>query len=184
MTLLLRTVSGSHLYGLNHAGSDLDYYQVVADNPTVRRSYSRQSIVDGVDTTTVALSTWLRHVEAGVPQACEAMMSQVAEVDLIKELRASYVLGSGVWSRYLQTLKSHAFEDVGTPQHILKRKRHALRYGWNLREMRETGRFNPTLTPYLANLFTNIVNHDSRSEFIYDTALKFAGFIERETWES
>ena len=176
MTVLLRTVTGSHLYGLAHSGSDLDYYVVVADNPTVRRRYAHQSIVDGVDTTTLDLSTWLHQVEAGVPQACEALMARAPEVDLLPSFRSAFVLGSGVWARYLQTIKSHAFEDVGTPQHILKRKRHALRYAWNLREMRETGRFNPTLTPHLATLFTNIVKTDSRPEFIHQTALRFAGF--------
>lgn len=176
MTVLLRTVSGSHLYGLAHAGSDLDYYQVVADNPTVRRSYSRQTIADGIDTTTVNLSTWLHHVQAGVPQACEALMAPTPEVDLIEAFRKSYVLGSGVWSRYLQTIKSHAYQDVGTPEHIQKRKRHALRYAWNLREMRETGRFNPQLTPHLATVFTNVVRTDGRPDFIYQTALRLAGF--------
>lgn len=176
MTVLLRTVSGSHLYGLAHAGSDLDYYEVVDTNPTVRRSYSRQTIADGIDTTTVALSTWLRQVDAGVPQACEAMMAPSPEIDLMPHLRNSFVFGSAVWSRYLQTIKSHAYVDVGTPEHILKRKRHALRYAWNLKEMRHTGRFNPTLSEHVATVFTAIVRIDSRPDFIYSTALKLAGF--------
>lgn len=121
------------------------------------------------------LSTWLLHCQAGVPQACEVMMAPSPEIDLLAAYRASYRFGTTVIERYIQTLKSHAYVDVGTPAHIAKRKRHALRYGWNIKEIRESGRFNPTVTPHLARLFTNVVDISRGDpDFIYETALKLA----------
>lgn len=139
---LFRTIHGSHLYGLAHEGSDEDYYEVVADNPTVQTRYSRQTIRDGIDTTLVDLSTWLHYVDMGVPQACEAMFSTKADIDLLGDLRASYRLTSQSWDRYLRTALSFVanIEDF-------KRVRHGVRLALNLYSIRERGRFDPTLTP-------------------------------------
>jgi hypothetical protein len=125
-----------------HEGSDRDYYEVVRDNPTVKTRYSRQSIRDGVDTNVVDLSTFLHFVEIGVPQACEALFSQKADVDLISDMRSSYRLTSSSWDRYLRT----ALNFIGSSGDF-KRLRHGVRLALNLRTIRTTGRFDPTLTP-------------------------------------
>lgn len=143
--VLFRTVHGSHLYGTAHEGSDRDYYVVVRDNPTHKTRFSRQTIRDGVDTNVVDLSTWLHYVEIGVPQACEALFSRKADVDLISDLRESYRLSSSAWDRYLRTAINFV-----TAYGDHKRIRHGFRLAVNLREIRETGRFNPTLTPKMA----------------------------------
>lgn len=141
MYVLFKTVHGSHLYGLNHAGSDEDFYTVVSKVKTNKARYAKQKIVDGIDTTTVDMGTWLRYCEAGVPQALEAMFSERPLIDHIPALRAQYTVGTQVFDRYLRTIKSFALND----ENSYKQKRHALRLALNMQEMRGRGRFNPTL---------------------------------------
>lgn len=135
--LLLRTIHGSHLYGLAHEGSDRDWYAVHGEKTTK----SRQNIIDNEDTVTVSYDRFLRLCEKGVPQALEAMFSRKALVDTIPFIRASFVAtGPVVRSTYERTIKNFwAREDR-------KRRRHALRLTVNYASIVEMGRFNPTLT--------------------------------------
>lgn len=173
---LLRTVHGSHLYGLAREDSDLDVYEVVPDNYTDRLRYAKQTIVDGVDTFQVDLSTWLHYCEIGVPQACEAMFSQKADIDLIRGLRASFRLTSQSWSTYLRVMKSFALHE-GHDRFALKRRRHALRLAFNLRDIRAKGWFNPTLDSTTARNITQAAfGKTNDPETIYAAALQIAGF--------
>lgn len=162
--LLFKTIHGSHLYGLAHEGSDTDYFQVVTKVKTNKKKYAKQSIYDGVDTTTLDLGTFLHYCEMGVPQALEAMMSQRAVYDRIGPLRAQYRAGTQTWSRYLRTIKSFALQDD------VKHKRHALRLALNLNKLMNTGRFNPTLTQEQAEFIT-LAARTGSSAFVYDMAL-------------
>lgn len=144
--VLFRTIHGSHLYGTAHEGSDRDYYVVVRDNPSHKTRFSRQTIRDGIDTNVVDLSTWLHYVDQGVPQACEAMFSTKADIDTLADLRASYRLTSQAWDRYLRTAINFV-----TTYGDHKRIRHGIRLAFNLRDIRETGRFDPTLSPRLVH---------------------------------
>lgn len=138
--VLFRTVHGSRLYGLSHADSDDDFYTVVSPVQSNKKHYSKHSVVDGVDTTTVDLPTFINYATIGVPQALEAMFSTMAEVDEISALRAGFYVGTkDVYDRYLRTIKSFALDGS------YKAKRHALRLAVNLNEMMSKGRFNPTL---------------------------------------
>ena len=65
----LRTIHGSHLYGTNHAGSDVDWYEIWLTGK------NNQAVVNGVDTTKVNLETFVRLIDKGVPQAIEALFS-------------------------------------------------------------------------------------------------------------
>jgi predicted nucleotidyltransferase len=140
--VLFKTRHGSFLYGLNHAGSDEDFFTVVSKVKSRKAKFSRQSIVGGIDTTMIDLGTWLHYCEAGVPQSLEAMFASGDNVlvDNIAPLRLGYRAGTQTWDRYLRTIKSFAMEDT------YKTKRHALRLALNLAELRGSGRFNPTLT--------------------------------------
>ncbi len=139
--LLFRTPAGSHLYNLAHAGSDLDYYEVISNRPNCRR-YSKQIIKDGIDTTTVDLSTFMRHCEIGVPQALESLFSPIAEVDLISDFRHNYYVNTAeAYIRYERTIKS--FREAGG----FKKIRHSFRLELCLTELLEHGRFQPRLTP-------------------------------------
>lgn len=174
MTVLFRTIHGSHLYGMAHAGSDVDYYTVVADNPTRRSHYSTQTIKDGQDSNVLDLSTFLHQVEIGVPQACEALMSRQAEVDVLGAFRASIVLTKSVWDRYLRTIESFAMTREDSPLHY-KRKRHALRLALNLDSITRTGRFNPTLNTKDVLMISDVAH--GASEHVYQAALEIAGFF-------
>lgn len=165
--MLFKTVHGSHLYGLAHEHSDYDYYVVVDKVKTKKKRYSKQSIVNEVDTTTVDLGTFLHYCEIGVPQALEAMFSTQAEHDMLGALRAGYRAGTEVWDRYLRTIKSFAM------QGDFKRRRHALRLALNLYALGETGRFNPTLSAEEAE-FINKVARAGGPLFVYDWALDIA----------
>lgn len=140
--ILLRTIHGSHLYGLNHSNSDIDYYTVVTNKDNRRKAtYAKQTILDGVDSTVIDLSTFMKQVHAGVPQALEALFSQKAEVDVLTHLRKSYRIDTArAVVTYRRTIKNFSFEDE-------KHRRHAVRLCFNLEELIQTGRFNPTLNP-------------------------------------
>lgn len=141
MDILYKTVHGSRLYGTARPDSDNDFY-VVVDKPVGKRKISRQSIVDGVDTTTVDIGTWVRYCEMGVPQALEAMFAdpEYAEIDRLPFYRPHFFVGTRVYDKYLDTIKSFALQDG------YKQKRHSLRLAINMAEFRGKGRFQPTLT--------------------------------------
>lgn len=140
MKILFRTIHGSHLYGLANADSDLDYYTVIPRVKSNHRKYAKQSIVDGVDSMTVDFTTWLHYCDEGVPQALEAMFSQVPEVDLLTDFRASYRINT---ANVVRTYKRTALNFSRGEK--FKQRRHAIRLMLNLNDMLVYGRFNPTL---------------------------------------
>jgi hypothetical protein len=136
MTLLLRTIHGSRLYGLHHDGSDYDYFEVHGFD----KFRSEQSIVDGVDTLRVSLDTFIRRASAGSPQALEAMWSRQAEVDLIPWRWSFQPDRSLTENLYKRTIKNFSL----SPDR--KRRRHAWRLNLNYSDFINYGSFNPTLS--------------------------------------
>lgn len=135
-TTILETIHGSRLYGLAHADSDQDIFRVVA-----ARSGARQKVTGSEDATVMGLDTFLEYVYSGSHQSCEALFSPYALVHpyympMFSQIR---VTGSAVFSKYRRTIKSFSYGDE-------KRRRHAVRLGFNLRDLRTYGRFNPVLT--------------------------------------
>lgn len=147
---LFKTVHGSRLYGLSHAGSDEDFYTVVTKVQTdtrygkqPRARYAKQKIDGNQDSMVVDFGTWVEQCRSGVPQALEAMFSKMpVGDDRIADFRSGYRVGTEVYERYLRTIKSFALAEDET----IKKRRHALRLALNMREMAKTGRFNPTLS--------------------------------------
>lgn len=168
MEILFKTVHGSRLYGLAHEDSDHDFYTVVSKVKTARAKYAKQSIIGDTDSMVVDFGTWLHQCEIGVPQALEAMFSKMPLVDNIEGLRLGYTVGTGVWERYLRTIKSFALNE----ENSFKKKRHALRLAFNLNEMSRYGRFNPTLVAETTDLLS--IAADGPSENVYRTALYMA----------
>lgn len=168
MEVLFKTPHGSHLYGLNHEGSDEDFYTVVAPVKRRKYKYSKQTIHDGVDSVVVDLGTWLRLCEKGVPQALEAMFSTAPIVDEIAELRASYVAGSvPVRETYARTITNFVMSDE------FKRRRHAVRLAFNLNDLLRYGKFNPCLSVenarWAGHMACSLDNEDLL-ELCWDTA--------------
>jgi predicted nucleotidyltransferase len=141
MTVLLRTIHGSHLYGLAHDGSDKDIYEVVETKRTKKKRNIKQTIVNGVDKTVVDLSTFMHMVDECVPQALEALWTPVAEVDKIHEFRTNYRVNRAKMKEvYIRTALNFAQRDD------IKSRRHAIRLMLNLGAALEYGKFNPQLS--------------------------------------
>lgn len=170
MEILFKTVHGSRLYGLAHEDSDHDFYTVVSKVKTNRAKYAKQSIVDGIDSMVVDFGTWLHQCEIGVPQALEAMFSKMPLVDNIEGFRLGYTVGTGVWERYLRTIKSFALDE----ENSFKKKRHALRLACNFQDLRRWGRFNPTLVQDDVDAINDSAKSDPQQ--VYDLALGIAWY--------
>jgi predicted nucleotidyltransferase len=173
--VLFKTVHGSRLYGLAHADSDDDFYTVVSKDQTDNRwgrqtkaRYAKQKISGNEDSMVVDFGTWVEMCKNGVPQALEAMFSDMALEDNIAEFRRSFRAGPTAWERYYRTIKSFALAEDDS----IKKRRHALRLALNLSEMARTGRFNPTLSAEDARYVTNMAtkSHDD----VYGLALCLA----------
>jgi predicted nucleotidyltransferase len=156
---LFKTVHGSHLYGLAHAGSDNDYYTVVTKKEVdtrfgkqTRSRYAKQKIDGTEDSMVVDFGTWVEMCKSGVPQALEAMFSTMPMEDSIADFRASFRVGTEAYDRYLRTIKSFALSEDNN----FKKRRHALRLALNLQEIGRTGRFNPTLSKEDARYIGNM----------------------------
>lgn len=145
---------GSHLYGLNHAGSDEDFYRVVPDEHFWKavgnfpsgnaKILARQTIIDGIDQMLVSEKTFHRFCYEGSPQALETMFAHEPIIDKLEAFRHSYFGGLNLehmCGKYTRTIKAFSYGDF-------KKRRHALRMSFNLAEAMSTGgRFNPRLTP-------------------------------------
>lgn len=152
MQTILDTVHGSHLYGLVRPDSDYDTYRVVIGDD---KTYARQRLRDGDDRLGIHLSRFLQQVEAGVPQALEALFSPVAELDpawapFLRGLRPGIIKAR---MTYRRTVSNFGLGNGGRAGAAAQRtdpvklRRHALRLCLNLDELVSTGRFNPRLTP-------------------------------------
>lgn len=135
-TTILLTVHGSRLYGLDHPGSDRDLFRVV--------DYRRKPLVsvkDGLDYTEFGFDMFWTNVFNGSHQSCEAIFSPLAWVH--PNYRALFanvrVTGEAAFARYRRTIRAFSYGDA-------KKRRHAVRLGWNLADLRRSGRFNPVLT--------------------------------------
>lgn len=159
-TILLRAIHGSRLYGLSHADSDEDFYVVTPTKKTLKAINASQTIQDKIDTTTVDFATFVRMAERGIPQALEAMFSQMSKSDFFEDYRQGYYASAPtVIHTYMRTIKSFSLSDT------FKRRRHALRLAHNLNELLYTGRFNPTLSPKVAEEITRQANQDLKEYF-------------------
>lgn len=142
-TVLLKTIHGSRLYGLNHADSDDDYYVVT---PTVRtkKTLNAKHKIDGdLDIVTVDFASFVTMAENGVPQSLETMFSKKTESPFFEEYRTSWFASDPrVIDRYIRTIKSFSLDDTSKQE---KYQRHAIRLSLNLEQLVYTGRFDPTL---------------------------------------
>ena len=134
---ILVTIHGSHLYGLHKPDSDLDMFRVVS-SARKNKSFVR----GGYDYQELELDTFLGNVFKGSHQSCEALFSPRAWIHpqyaaMFKGVR---VTGEDAFTRYRRTIKKFSYGDS-------KKRRHAVRLGFNLADLRRVGRFNPVLTP-------------------------------------
>lgn len=137
---IFRTIHGSRLYGLDHAGSDKDTFIVTTSNATK----TKHTVSAEEDQQIVGLNLFLYRTYTGSHQSVEALFSPFKVWNpeyehyrpMVEEMT---VYGSNVFEKYERTIKNFCFGDF-------KRRRHAVRLSWNLMELRENGRFNPRMT--------------------------------------
>lgn len=159
-TTILVTVHGSHLYGLDHSKSDVDFFRVVA---------SREGVVQWIrgefDYTEFGLDKFLENVFSGSHQSCEALFSPRAFIH--PQYRAMFaglrVTGADAFAKYRRTIKAFSYGDV-------KQRRHAVRLGFALQGLRREGRFNPALTEGQINS-VKVIADLYRGQSLYDVAI-------------
>lgn len=166
--VLFRTIHGSRLYGLDHEDSDFDWYVVVEKAVTKKKKFITQHISGREDVTTVDFGTWQNLCMSGEPKALEAMFSQKAHVDRIKEFRNAFKAGYE-YGPYYGIMKRMSIEHPNSFKH----KRHILRLAINLKDLQATGRFNPTLSKVELAMVNSLAELDM--EHVYNDALAIAG---------
>ena len=140
MSLIFETIHGSHLYGLAHDGSDLDFYKVYDG----QGGGLRQSINGDIDVVRGNLQSFIDRAMDGSHQSAEALFSPVKIWgEGMEEKYGAYIEGiriggAVVTAKYERTIKKFCYGDF-------KRRRHACRLRFNLGEIRDFGRFNPRL---------------------------------------
>lgn len=134
--VILATIHGSHLYGLNHSDSDLDLFRVIDSS-----RHPKHKITGGLDLVTLDIDSFLTNVFNGSHQSCEALFSPVKYVhpEYKPMFEGIRVTGEDAFARYRRTIRAFSYGND-------KRRRHAVRLGYNLAELRRSGRFNPVLT--------------------------------------
>lgn len=168
---LLRTVHGSRLYGLDHEGSDWDWYTVVPQplqhSDTLRPTRVFQELstdaATGVvtDTMVVGLTTFLSNCAEGVPQALEAMFAPTSTVDLLGGYRAAFrVNPNTMHATYRRSMRDHMLraELMDSP---VKVRRHVVRHALNLETALTCGRFSPVLSETERRVVVSMAESDT-----------------------
>lgn len=137
---LFRTTSGSRLYGIAHANSDIDIFVVTSS--TLRMAV--HEVRPDADWSFRGLDYFLGLALSGSHQACEAAFAPAKEftaegAQWKPYLDALRVSSPDAFAKYERTIASFSFGDF-------KRRRHAARLAFNLRMLRAHGRFNPVMT--------------------------------------
>lgn len=157
---ILVTTHGSHLYGLNHDDSDLDFFRVVPGRGKTRHRMDGQ-----FDMVTVPFDAFIENVFSGSHQSCEALFSRQSWT--APEYRAYFgglrVTGADAFAKYRRTIHSFSYGDD-------KKRRHAVRLGYSLKGLRESGRFDPTLTED-QRLKVVVISQLYRDRSLYDIAI-------------
>lgn len=137
MTLLLRMVTGSRLYGTHRPDSDWDRYEI---HDKIKASHKLGGVRNDQDVMQWSLSLFMKVAAKGGHNALDLMFADPGwpEVDLIPDLRASFVADPyNAHVRFSRTIQSYL--DKGTPKGLMN----AQRLSDNLDSIWKTGRYNP-----------------------------------------
>lgn len=142
--LLLKVQAGSRLYGYSTEASDDDYFEVHTEPFIISTREAprkvKQTIIDGVDTLQMTLSTFLERAMDGSHQALDAMFAAEPIVDEISALRHNFHAGYEVIPTYVRIITKFAVQEG------YRKQRHALRAMFNLEDLLNTGRYAPELS--------------------------------------
>lgn len=142
--LLLKVQAGSRLYGYSTEASDDDYLEVHTEPFMISTREAprqvKQTIIDGIDTIQMTLSTFVERASSGSHQALDAMFAPEPLVDEISALRENFHVGYEIIPTYVRIITKFAVQEG------YRKQRHALRAMFNLEDMLKTGRYNPELS--------------------------------------
>lgn len=178
--ILLKTLHGSHLYGMNAAASDVDYYIVYEFPWKLYRPKKQidQKIEEEVDATSASLDRFTDICLKGVPQSLETLFSHSSKwlsyddswyhkSEKIKTEVLSNI--PGILETYRRTAWNFFEKDD------FKKNRHALRLCLNAKDLKKKGSFDPTLQPDVREEITRIASLPRRhreeifKDVFYDT---------------
>lgn len=168
---LLRTYSGSRLYGNHHDKSDYDVYSIITNQGnSQRKRRASQKTVGNQDVVEMDLSTFMQLCTDGAHQALEVMFApdDAVMVDEIREFRHNFRASIPVVrDKWYRTAKEMHLGRSSTQ----KRRFHALRIMRNFELLVQgDGKFSSRMNVEDIELFTRLSqdeNWDEYLEFFY-----------------
>lgn len=163
--VLIETIHGSHLYGLETPQSDRDIYQVYDFNyknhRPQKRKQAKHKIDDVADNMIVSLDRFNAFCYAGVPQALEVLYAMPNNwinfskewIDISQELRQRIMTDNNI-KKILDTYKRTSYSFMAGDD--FKKNRHAMRLAFNAAELKEYRDMNPTLPENIKHRITAI----------------------------
>lgn len=183
---ILVTQHGSHLYGTNRPGSDVDLYEIY-DFPWQNyrpKKQAFQTITDQEDRSRFSLERFTSICHKGVPQSLEALFSPEEAWEFFTkewyDIRAEITESiqpnwATVMDTYGRTAKNFFDKDD------FKKNRHALRLCHNAADFKQYGQFSPRLSNELIKEITRIAELPwrQREEVFKDLFFSVFGDIQR-----
>ena len=136
MTVLLRVLQGSRMYGVNKPDADYDWYEIVDQGKPFHRAHDPEH----GDITRWPLSMFMRIADKGGHNALQMMFAdpEWVEIDLIRDMRLAYRTNLWIcYSRFMKVRKTYSNRGDA------KGDRYAIMFEQWLEQIGRTGRFDP-----------------------------------------
>jgi RNA repair pathway DNA polymerase beta family len=158
MTLLMKHVGGSRMYGLNHPQSDWDIIEVHDTLPGRRRNGVICKIEGDLDLKMIDMTTLLNFAYEGQPHALETMFCRNAEEEtpMMKFYRRHYRANPAAMdAKYRSVINRLDLTKI-------KHRRHGIRLALNLASAyRNGGTFNPSLNDVERQTIIEFAEHEA-----------------------
>lgn len=149
---VLKSLHGSHLYGLARSDSDIDYYEIYDYlNQRYRpKRQSSQTIVDAVDSMRISLERFESLCLKGVPQALETLFSPSEAWTYVDDKwhDISTQIKSNLRNHMPEIMKTYrrtALNFFDSKKDQVKKRRHAFRLLLNIQELKTSGQMQSRL---------------------------------------
>lgn len=176
---VLRTLHGSHLYGLSRPDSDYDYYEIYDFlNQRYRpRKQAQQRIDDDLDEVKISLERFKSICFKGVPQAVEVLFSpsetwvyENGWLDISAQIKSEL---RNHMPAILDTYRRTALNFFYSTKDLEKKQRHAFRLLLNATELKSTGvmhsRLDKEQVELICWLTTSFNSEEKFKDMVYDT---------------
>jgi predicted nucleotidyltransferase len=176
---VLRTLHGSHLYGLSRPDSDYDYYEIYDFlNQRYRpKKQAKQRIDDDLDEVRVSLDKFTDICFKGVPQAVEVLFSPpeawVVEngwLDISAKIKLEL---RKHMPAVLETYRRTALSFFYSRKDQIKKRRHAFRLLLNANELKVSGEMHSRLIgeqfEFINWLVTSFYSEEKFKDMVFST---------------